>query len=71
MIFKLLAICFLLIANLQANDSTEIMFEAGPTYVGTTKYNLPQFYLDQFEVTNAEYEEFIGKADVIKPLSLK
>ena len=71
MILKILAIYFSLIATLHANDSTEIMFEAGPTYVGTTKYNLPQFYLDRFEVTNAQYAEFINKADINEPLSFK
>ena len=71
MILKILAIYLSLIATLQANDSTEIMFEAGPTYVGTTKYNLPKFYLDRFEVTNAQYAEFINKADINEPLSFK
>ena len=61
----------LLFSVLQANEKTEVMFEAGPTYVGTTKYKLPQFYLDRFEVTNSQYADFVSKADVNKPLSLR
>ncbi len=45
------------------------MFEAGYVYVGTVKYNLPQFYLDRFEVTNNEYADFVSVAGVNKPLS--
>ena len=46
------------------------MFEAGPTYVGTTKYKLPQF-----SSIDSSYEfsicDFVSKADVNKPLSLR
>lgn len=71
MIGRILTIYFLLFSVQQANDKTEVMFEAGPTYVGTTKYKLPQFYLDRFEVTNSQYADFVSKADVNEPLSLR
>ncbi len=71
MIIKILAIYFSLISVLRASDKTEVMFEEGPVYVGTKKYQLPQFHLDRFEVTNAQYADFVEKANINKSLSIR
>ncbi len=68
---RILAVYIILISNLHARETAEVMFEAGPLYVGTDKYELPLFYLDSFEVSNAEYADFVNKVEVNKPLSFK
>lgn len=66
---RLIIFCIVSITALFSYEKDEVKFDAGEIHYLSQKYQLPEFFIDRYEVSNSQYEKFVNQSGVNPALS--